>query len=94
MPDPVDPDDPTGLIREAYRIENLTEGDARVIFFEWIMSLPVNADGAALAPAMQARYGADHGDDHPMSVVLRGAVAEGSDLPKPRRRGGRSRVEG
>lgn len=94
MPDPVDPDDPTGLIREAYRIENLSEGDARVIFFEWLMSLPVDADAAALAPVVQARHGAGHGDDHPMNVVLRGALTEGADLPKPRRRGGRARVEG
>ena len=93
MPDPVDPQDPTGLIREAYRIENLTEGDARVIFFEWVMSLPVDADAAALAPQVQARYGAEHVPDHPMTRVLGAAVLDGSTLPKARRRGGRSRVE-
>lgn len=93
MQDPVDPQDPTGLIREAYRIENLTEGDARVIFFEWVMSLPVDADAAGLAPQMRARYGAGHPDDHPMSRVLAAALREGSALPQARRRGGRARVE-
>lgn len=94
MPDPVDPQDPTGLIREAYRIENLTEGDARVIFFEWVMSLPVDADAALLAPQMQARYGAGQAGDHPMSRVLQAVVSEGTTLPKARRRGGRARIEG
>ncbi|MEO0745528.1 MAG: hypothetical protein AAFY49_09280 [Pseudomonadota bacterium] len=79
-----DPNDPKGLIFEAYRIEDITKPDCRTIFLDWALSLPVDrAQDAALA-ALLAEYGGDH-PDHPMTQVLR----EGRQhIATPRRRGG------
>jgi len=35
------PDDPRALIAEAYRIEGLGPEDARAIFFDWALGLPI-----------------------------------------------------
>ena len=37
-----DPNDPKGLIREAYRIEGITKPDCRTIFLDWALSLPTD----------------------------------------------------
>lgn len=80
-----DPHDPKGLIREAYRIEGISEPECRSIFMDWALSTPM-ADPRALIADLLARYGADE-PGHPMSKVLR----EGLDTPpKARRRGGRA----
>lgn len=63
-----DPDDPRGVIREAYRME-LGPADARTIFLDWALGLP-EGDGRAEIERLLARYGAS-APDHPMTVVLR-----------------------
>lgn len=92
--------DPRGLIREAYRIEGITEADCRSIFFDWALgfSAPPGMDdadhgGAAGLRAAAAALLAQYGDaaDHPMTMVLR----EGVDTAAPpagRRGGRRARV--
>lgn len=90
MPREKDPDDPKGLIFEAYRIEGITEPECRSIFMDWALSRGTD-DARPVIADLLARYGADQ-QDHPMSKVLR----EGLDAPaSPRRRGGRAgRVKG
>jgi len=77
------PDDPKGLIREAYRLQGLGEAEARTIFLDWVLSLPAGADPRALIPGHLERHGAA-GEAHPMTKVLR----EGLGTASPRRRGG------
>lgn len=66
---PGDPLDHKGLIREAYRIEGLTLEEARSIFLDWALNLPLGQDQQAAAADLLARYGADQ-PDNPMSAVL------------------------
>lgn len=84
--DASDPLDPRGLIREAYRIEGVTEPDCRSIFFDWALGLPDGVAAETLIGALLARYGAG-APDHPMTKVLR----EGMDAPRERPRRGRRR---
>ncbi|MBP1805477.1 hypothetical protein [Rubellimicrobium aerolatum] len=78
-----DPHDPKGLVREAYRIDGITEGECRSIFLDWALSLPEGADPRPAVTALLDR----HGTDHPMTGVLRAALARPEP---PRRRGGRA----
>jgi hypothetical protein len=76
------PDDPKGLIREAYRIEGIGGAECRSILVDWALS--VGGDPAEAIPRLLARHGAP---DHPMTAVLR----EGrGPAPRPGRRGGRA----
>lgn len=90
MPRSDDPDDPKGLIREAYVIDGISEPECRAIFMDWALSQS-DADPRDVIAGLLERYGAD-APDHPMSKVLR----EGLQAPaKAKRRGGRSaRVDG
>jgi hypothetical protein len=77
------PDDPKGLIYEAYRIEGITKPECRTIFLDWALSLGVEQDTQAALRAMLQTYGSDPA--HPMSEVM----AEGLHaIATPRRRGG------
>lgn len=78
-----DPQDPKGLIREAYRIEGITGPECRTIFMDWALS--IDGPQAPMIPDLIARYGAQ-APDHPMTMVLREGLAE---APAPKRRGGR-----
>lgn len=76
----LDPDDPRGLIEDAYRMK-LTPADARSIFLDWALGLP-EGTGTAEIERLLARHGAEQ-PDHPMTSVLR----EGLEPPRrPRRR--------
>ena len=67
------PDDPKGLIFEAFRIDGITKAECRSIFLDWALSLGVERE----------THGAD--PKHPMAEVL----SEGLHvIPTPRRRGG------
>lgn len=76
--------DPRNLIREAYRIEGITLADCRSIFLDWALGLKDGQDGPTSAAALLTVY-ADQPADHPMTVVLREAVAGRATA---RRRGG------
>lgn len=81
----VDPDDPKGLIREAYRIDGIGGAECRSILVDWALSLP---EGRAAGPAMaalRARYGAG-APGHPMSRLL--DEAAGAAPVTPGRKGG------
>ena len=76
--------DPRNLIREAYRMEEITLADCRSIFLDWALGLKEGQDGAEGAAALLAHY-ADQPADHPMTKVLREATA---GKARARRRGG------
>lgn len=81
--------DPKGLIREAYRIEGITEAECRSIFLDW--ALGFDGDGKDGIAQLLHRY-QDQPTDHPMSAVLRAGL---DDAAAARRRGGRAaRVAG
>ena len=80
-----DASDPKNLIREAYRIEGITDGECRSIFLDWALS-QADPDPVPHIRALLDRYGVD-APDHPMTAVLK----HGLDRPTAaRRRGGRS----
>lgn len=74
--------DPRGVIREAYRIDGIDEGECRSIFLDWALHAP--ADPTAQIRGLLERHEAA-APDHPMTGVLRAGLQE---LPAPRRRGG------
>ncbi|PIE08559.1 MAG: hypothetical protein CSA74_01670 [Rhodobacterales bacterium] len=79
------PYDPRGLIREAYRIEEVTPEEVRVIFFDWAMTRPDTPSVRDQIRTLLAAYGKD-APSHPMSQTLRDGLAA---APTIRRRGGR-----
>jgi hypothetical protein len=80
------PDDPRGLIFEAYRIDGIGAADCRSIYFDWALGLPAGTDMAAATGRLHARYAAA-APDHPMTAVL----AEGLAAAGPARRRRRPR---
>ena len=77
------PDDPKGLIFEAYRIDGISKPECRTIFLDWALSLSGERDTPTALRANLALYGTD--PSHPMSEVL----SEGlHSIATPRRRGG------
>ncbi|SFR03969.1 hypothetical protein [Poseidonocella sedimentorum] len=80
----IDPDDPKGLIREAYRIEGISASDCRTIFLDWALSHRESGDQAAAIARLHARKAAE-APDHPMTAVLSEARLSS---PTPSRRGG------
>ncbi|MEO1639328.1 MAG: hypothetical protein AAFU41_08800 [Pseudomonadota bacterium] len=79
--------DPKGLIREAFAIEGISEGEARSIFLDWALGVPADRDTQAEVQRLLQHYTTSSAEDHPMLKVLRAALA---DKPAPRRRGGRA----
>jgi hypothetical protein len=81
----VDNLDPKGLIRESYRIDEITIEQCRSIFLDWALSLP---EGSEPRPAI-SRLLEIYGDwtDHPMTQVMREGAAATSSAT---RRGGRA----
>ncbi|MEM6324176.1 MAG: hypothetical protein AAF748_10850 [Pseudomonadota bacterium] len=78
--------DKTGLIREAYRIDGIDEGQCKSIFLDWALHLPVEADHRAAITLLLDTYGQP---DHPMSAVLRAGL---EPVAPPRRRGRKARL--
>lgn len=77
--------DPKGLIRESYAIEGITESECRSVFLDWALSLGPQDDVMAALRGLIAAHAAA-APDHPMSGVLRDALAHPAT---PMRRGGR-----
>jgi hypothetical protein len=81
--------DPRGLISEAYRMEDVTEADCRVIFLDWVMG----ARDRRIGPTEIARLlelHAESAPDHPMTKVLREGMTSISVAPG-RKGGSRAR---
>lgn len=83
--EPINPDDPKGLIRESYRIEGITAAECRSILVDWALSLPLDADQPAAAQRLHANQTAP---DHPMTHLLAEVIAVKASANQ--RRGGRA----
>lgn len=77
--------DPKNLVREAYRIDGITDGECRSILLDWALSL-ADPDPLPHIRTLLDRYGAD-APDHPMTLVLKEGLAQ---PPSAKRRGGRA----
>ena len=79
-----DPNDPKGLIREAYRIEGIALPECRSIFLDWALSLPDDRDQQQALSDLHTVYSGQDAE-HPMTQVL----TEGLQAAQtPKRRGG------
>ena len=78
--------DPKGLIREAFRIDGITEAECRTIFLDWALGVPLGADTSAEVHALLEQY-AGMPEGHPMTQVLQAALKNAGPA---RRRGGRA----
>jgi hypothetical protein len=76
--------DRKGLVREAYRIEGITEGECRTIFLDWALSLDSGFAPQDAIRALLAHYSPGH-EDHPMTAILRDGLVR---TEAPKRRGG------
>jgi len=83
-PEPLDPDDPKGLVRESYRIEGISAAECRSILVDWALSLPLGADHPGAATRLLASRGVP---GHPMSALLAEVGTAGGT---GQRRGGRA----
>lgn len=79
-----DPLDPKGVIREAYRIDGIGEGECRSIFLDWALSISGEDDIQQVLTELLARHAPDH-PEHPMTEVLRAGTKPAASA---RRRGG------
>lgn len=77
-------DDPRELIKEAYLMEGLDDGQCRSIFLDWALGITLGDDMVAKIRNLLAHYEPDF-PDHPMTQVLREGLAKGEE---PKRRGG------
>ena len=77
--------DPKGLMREAFRMEEIDEPMCRSVYLDWALSLPQSLDPAQATAELLARYAPAH-PDHPMTAVLREGVERKA---RPARRRGR-----
>lgn len=84
MSDAKDPDDPKGLVREAYNIDGITDAECRSILIDWALSLPPGLDQAGAAARLLAQKGLA---GHPMTALLASAA---DPAAAPARRGGRA----
>jgi len=78
--------DPKGLVREAYKIDGITEGECRSIFLDWALSLDPGTDQREAMRVLIGHY-MEGREDHPMTRTL---VAGLGTAPEPKRRGGRA----
>ncbi|TVS03252.1 MAG: hypothetical protein EA407_07505 [Rhodobacteraceae bacterium] len=72
--------DPKGLIREAYRIEGISDAECRSILIDWALSLPTEASTPDALAALIALHAAN-APDHPMTALLHEGLT-----PTPSRR--------
>ena len=86
MPHQTDPDDPRGLIREAYRIAGISAGECRSIFLDWALGHPLGTPLRPLIERLLVKH-ADTPSDHPMTLTL---IAGLKTPPRAQRRGGRA----
>lgn len=81
------PDDPRGLISEAYRIEGIPAPECRSIFLDWALEPRSPGEMREAVARLLSTFEADFAQ-HPMTSILKEAMIEISAAPK--RRGGRA----
>lgn len=87
MPKETSPDDPRGLISEAYRIEDIPAPECRSIFLDWALEPRGAGEMRAAVERLLTRFQPAYAS-HPMTAILQEAMIEISTAPK--RRGGRA----
>ena len=80
-----DPNDPKGLIYEAYQIPNITEKDCRTIFFDWALSIESGKDPVEEIRNLYEKYVALD-KTHPMTLIFEEGFKVLGRRPKRRRR--------
>ncbi|SLN44023.1 hypothetical protein AQS8620_01752 [Aquimixticola soesokkakensis] len=78
--------DPSGLIREAYRIDSLHISEARSIFLDWALKLPLGSAPDVAITRLLAVLAGRAPADHPMTQILRDGLRPATRA----RRGGRA----
>lgn len=77
--------DPKGLIREAFRMDDIGGPECRTIFLDWALGAPPETDVKQTIAALLEIYACEP-QDHPMITTLKEALA---DIGPAKRRGGR-----
>lgn len=90
--DHTDPNDPKGLIHEAYQIIGISDGECRSILIDWALSLAPQDDPRAALGVLHARHAPTHAD-HPMTRLLHEGLTRAvrPDGATPHNRGRRPR---
>ena len=83
--------DPKELISESYKMDSVTEGECRSIFFGWALSVDEKSNPIELISNLLELYGTNY-PNHPMTkVLMEGMKNDGAR--KPKRRSNRSRLK-
>ncbi len=82
--------DPKGLIREAYRIDGITQAECRSIFLDWALSHPEGRDTGADIASLLKQHEAETA--HPMTQVLTEGMGTGTNRDGTRRGGRKARL--
>ncbi|MBM1219146.1 hypothetical protein JQU17_02970 [Ponticoccus sp. SC2-23] len=80
------PEDPRGLIQEAYRMVGISAPECRSIFLDWALGVPPDRETKTEVRRLLNRY-AEANPGHPMTQTLIEALDEPASA---RRRGGRA----
>ena len=83
--------DPKELISESYKMDSVTEGECRSIFFGWALAVDENSDPTKLISNLLELYGTSY-PNHPMTkVLMEGMKKDGAR--KSKRRSNRNRLK-
>ena len=83
--------DPKELISESYKMDSVTEGECRSIFFGWALAIDDNSDPIKLIASLLELYGTYY-PNHPMTKVLMEGMKK-DDAKKSKRRTNRNRLK-
>ena len=83
--------DPKELISESYKMDSVTEGECRSIFFGWALAIDENSDPIKLIASLLELYGTYY-PNHPMTKVLMEGMKK-DDAKKSKRRTNRNRLK-
>ena len=77
--------DRTGLIFEAYNIEDIDSDSCRVIFFDWLLSLDPSFDQREAIKELLKNYSPKF-PDHPMTMLLIEGIDKNLETGQKRRK--------
>ena len=77
--------DKTGLIFEAYNIEDIDSSSCRIVFFDWLMSLDPSLDQGEAIEELLTHY-APKFPDHPMTELLITGIDKKKEIGQRRKR--------
>ena len=76
--------DKTGLIFEAYNIEDIDSDSCRIIFFDWLLSLDPSFDQREAIKELLKNYSPKF-PNHPMTMLLIEGIDKDLEIRKKRR---------